>query len=75
MALVNNLIQEFKSRNTIHKSTECNYYIVRDISGKKYLQIDTFGSEDREFTGKVSQSIQFSPDAIKQLKQILEREF
>ena len=74
MALINQMVQENKSRYNIHKKTECNYYILVE-SGEKYLQLDTFGSNDREIAGKVSQSIQFSPDAIKQLKKILDREF
>jgi len=34
-----------------------------------------FGSADREIPGKVSQSIQFSPEAIKELKLSLSKEF
>jgi len=75
MALVTNLEKGFKDRDSIHKKTECSYFIVYDKGGKKYLQFDSYGSADREFQGKVSQSIQFSPDAIKQLKELLSKEF
>ena len=74
MALVTNMEEGFKNRHTIHKKTDCSYFIVLE-NGKKYLQLETTGSEDREIPGKVSQSIQFSPEAIKQLKEILSKEF
>lgn len=75
MALVINIGKGFKNRHSIHKKTECSYFIVQDNTGKKYLQLETIGSEDREIPGKVSQSIQFSPEAINQLKELLAKEF
>ncbi len=75
MALVNNIEKGFKDRDSIHKATECSYYVVYNKKGEKFLQLDTYGSADREILGKVSQSIQFSPDAIKQLKTLLAKEF
>ncbi len=75
MALVTKIAEGFKNRHSIHKRTECSYFIVHDRTGKKYLQLETIGSEDREIPGKVSQSIQFSPEAIKQLKELLSKEF
>lgn len=74
MALVTKVEERFKDRYSIHKPTECSYFIVHD-DGKKYLQIETTGSDDRQIQGKVSQSIQFSPEAIKQLKEILSNKF
>jgi hypothetical protein len=74
MALVTKIQEGFKNRHTIHKPTECSYFIVYD-DGKKYLQLETTGSEDRQIQGKVSQSIQFSPEAIKQLKELLSNKF
>lgn len=75
MALVTNLEKGFKDRHSIHKKTECSYFIVYDKNGKKYLQLETTGSADREIPGKVSQSIQFSPEAIKELIVLLSKEF
>ena len=74
MALVINIEKGFKNRHRIQKKTECSYFIVHD-GGKKYLQLETTGSEDRQMVGKVSQTIQFSPEAIKQLKELLSKEF
>lgn len=73
MALVQNLTEGVKSRHTIHKKTEATYFTVLDNDGTKYLQIDTYGSDEREMPGKVSQSIQFSPKAIEQLKKLLQK--
>ena len=73
MALVESLTEGFKNRHTIHKTTEATYFTVLDKKGTKYLQIDTVGSDDREMPGKVSQSIQFSPKAIEQLKKLLQK--
>ncbi len=39
------------------------------------LQIDTYGSESRKIPGKVSQSIRFSPEALKQLSKIIRENF
>jgi hypothetical protein len=75
MALVENLTEGFKNRHSIHKKTESTYFLVFDNKGTKYLQIDTYGSDDREMPGKVSQSLQFSPKAIEQLRKILEQKF
>jgi len=73
MALVQNIKEGYKDKEQIHGKTECSYYVVHDKAGKKYLQLDTYGSSERQIPGKVSQSIQFSPEAIKQLKKLLEK--
>lgn len=75
MGLVNKIEAGFKDRTGIHKPVECSYFIVHNKDGKKFLQLDTYGSEDRAIPGKTSQSIQFSPEAIKQLKKLFESEF
>lgn len=75
MALVKDIKKGFKDRDSIHKTTECNYFIVYNKKGEKFLQLDTYGTADRELAGKLSQSMQFSPEAIKQLKELLAKEF
>ncbi|HMJ47952.1 MAG TPA: hypothetical protein VK498_11525 [Ferruginibacter sp.] len=42
---------------------------------KNIFNLDTYGSADRQIIGKVSQSIQFSPEAIKQLKELILKKF
>lgn len=74
MALVKILEKGIKERENIHSITECKYFTFLDNSGKKILQLDTFGSNKRRFPGKASQSIQFSTEALIQLREILENE-
>jgi len=73
MALVNKLIHQALERDSKHTEVDCTYSVVVDDNGKQQLQIDTYGSSDRKILGKKSQSIRFSPEAIQQLKQILNK--
>lgn len=75
MAIIRKLVPVTLDRDSRHTEVECTYTIVADDDGKKYLQIDTYGSVDRKIPGKKSQSMRFSPEAIDQLKAILEAEF
>lgn len=70
MALVTILDHVPLKSHPVHTHVDCTYdVVVRD--GKKYLQLDTYGSASRQKPGKKSQSIQFGPEAIQQLKEIL----
>lgn len=71
MAIVNKLVRESKS---VTKQTDVNCtYDIFKIDGENWLQLDTFGSKKRKMLGKKSQSIRFSPEALKNLKEILEK--
>jgi hypothetical protein len=70
-ALLTQLAEGYKSNESVHKEIEGSYFIMTARNGKKYLQIDTYWSDEREIPGKISQSIQFSLEAIEQLKKIL----
>lgn len=74
MAIVNEIRHAPLTRVAEHKETECTDTIVTDDDGKKFLQIDTYGSANREMGGKKSQSIRLTPNAILQLKTILQSE-
>ncbi len=75
MALITSFEPSQKERNTIHRSTKCFYSIVRSNNGQSYLQLDTVGSEDRQLTDKISQSIQFDKKAAEHLIQLLGQTF
>lgn len=75
MAIVRHLEQRHLERDTRHTETECTYSIVNDRNGVSHLQIDTYGSQERQIAGKKSQSIRFTPDAIRELRQILALHF
>ncbi len=71
MAVVRNLEKITLDRDTTHTEVSGTYTIVTGSDGEKYLQVDTYGSKKRQLSGKKSQSIRFSPEAISQLKSIL----
>jgi len=49
--------------------------MVEGDDNRRYVQLDTFGSEGRQFTDKVSQSIQFDRQAAEQLLELLRKAF
>ncbi|MBC7213682.1 MAG: methionyl-tRNA formyltransferase [Burkholderiaceae bacterium] len=55
-----------------HSDVDCTYTVVH-IDGQKYLQLDTYGSITRENPGKKSQSLRLTPQAIQQLKSIIQQ--
>jgi hypothetical protein len=59
-------------RNSVHEPVQATYAVFRDGKGNTYLQIDTYGSLERQIPGKKSQSIQLSPDGLKALRAVLE---
>ena len=75
MAIVRKLDPIKLDRESRHSEVDCTYSVIEDEKGDKYLQIDTYGSKTRKIPGKKSQSIRFSPDAIKELKMILKQNF
>ncbi len=71
MALVKKLEKIQLERYAPHKEVKSTFSIISEMDGRKYLQIDTYGSKERVCEGKKSQSIRFAPEAINQLKEIL----
>lgn len=75
MAIVRHMERQELSVEAPHSETDCTYSVVCDRDGTIYLQIDTYGSRDRKIAGKKSQSIRFAPEAIRELKSILDIHF
>lgn len=73
MAIVRRLDLMPLEKNSRHTETNCTYSIVLDDDGSTYFQVDTYGSGTRKILDKKSQSIRFSPEAIEQLKTILQQ--
>jgi hypothetical protein len=63
-----------KDRNSIHQEVECTYTTFIDKDGNKYIQFDTYGSQNRKIKDKVSQSIQLNEKAAMKLIQIIKDE-
>jgi hypothetical protein len=72
MALITRLEKITMDRNAHHEEVECTYSIINGDNGERFLQIDTYGSKERQIPGKKSQSLRFSADAVEQLKQIIQ---
>jgi hypothetical protein len=73
MALVRRLEHNPSNRYAVHGETTGTYKIFRH-DGQVYLQINTFGSQFRPDRTHPSQTLQFGPEALKQLQGILQQE-
>lgn len=73
MAIVRKLEKITLDKGASHTEVDATYSIINGDDGT-YLQIDTYGSKKRQEQGKKSQSIRLSPEAIKQLRTIIESE-
>lgn len=62
------------NRGRVHDEVACTYATF-EIDGRRYLQLDTYGSSTRVVPGKVSQSIQFDQNGARLLKRLLDRTF
>ena len=72
MAIVRKMTPLTLERDTKHQEVDCTFCVVTGSDGQKSLQIDTYGSSLRQMPGKKSQSLRFSPEAIEQLRSILD---
>ena len=75
MALVTSFEETRKDRTTVHRQPRCFYSIVEGGGYHRYLQLDTVGSDERQITDKISQSMQFDRAAASQLMQLLKQAF
>ena len=48
---------------------------IYEIGGRRLVQLDTYGAEDRDIPGKVSQTLQLDESAASQLVKILQAAF
>ena len=75
MARISSFVPRPKAdRVSAHKAIEAKYSVF-ECDGLKLIQIDTFGSDEREIPGKVSQTIQLDASSASALYGILKREF
>lgn len=74
MAVLKKLERKSLAKVSTHTEVEGTYTIVHD-AGEKYLQIDTYGSVEREIPGKKSQTLRLSRAVIEQLKVIIAENF
>ncbi|WP_319380549.1 hypothetical protein [Thiomicrorhabdus sp.] len=72
MAIVRKLEPITLERDSKHTEVNATYTVIHDPEGD-FLQIDTYGSVDRQEIGKKSQSIRLSPTALIQLESLLKK--
>ncbi len=76
MAFVENIDRDDKRFKVRHRTTApCGYIVGQDCNGRRILQLNTYGSPDREIRGRVSQTLQFDELSAKQLYDVLKAEF
>ena len=74
MAVVKRFSVEEQNSRLGH--TECEGTIrAIEVDGEKFIQIDSYGSKDREFRNKLSQSLRLTEAAFHQLKKLGEEHF
>ena len=76
MALIRKIDEANRSDRVFRPRVEvrCEYLIRADSSGKQFLQINTYASAEAQTDG-VKQTLQFSPEAIAELRKILNEKF
>ncbi|WP_431090320.1 hypothetical protein [Paenibacillus sp. 8b26] len=73
MALIRNL-SKITRNSRLQTEAESTYNVLIQ-DGKKYIQINTYGSKERVHTNVVSQSIQLDEQTAKQLLDIIKTEY
>lgn len=73
MALIRGLTKITRN-SRVQIEAESTYNILIQ-NGKKYIQINTYGSKERIHTNVVSQTIQLDEQSAKQLLEIIKSEF
>jgi hypothetical protein len=74
MALIKSFLHARPERVRVHEPVSCTFHWFID-SGEEFLQLDTYGSDDRVMPGKVSQSIQLDRAGAQELLAILRQAF
>jgi hypothetical protein len=75
MALVKDLVKDDREPKGVHPTqVDCRYRIF-ERDGTKFVQLNTYGSTEREIPDKLSQTLQFDKQAAESLWRMLGREF
>lgn len=74
MALIRKFANKSMDRNSIHKEIEASYTVFEN-DGRVFVQIDSYGTDDRQIPGKKSQTIQLDKTGAENLYKILKSAF
>ena len=75
MAIISSFRKLPRTSGRLHRThVECGY-VIFDAGGKRFLQLETYGSDERQIPGKVSQTLQLDEDAAMRLAELIRRAF
>jgi hypothetical protein len=74
VALIGEFTRIGKESNRVHDTVECGWTLF-EHNGATFVQLDTYGSRERQVVGKVSQSIQLDEAGAAGLMHILRQAF
>ena len=74
MALIRTLVEKQMERNSIHDEIEASYTVFEN-DGRVFVQIDSYGRDERQIPGKKSQTIQLDKQGAARLYKILKTAF
>ena len=63
-----------EARRRVHGEVDCGFATF-EVGGRRYLQLDTYGSTERAIPGKTSQSLQLDESGARRLKRLIEATF
>lgn len=75
MALITSFKKVTPSRIVRHSEAECKYFTFLGEDEKRYIQLETLGSKNRDVIGSQSQNIRLDEIAARELLKILKAEF
>ena len=74
MARIAQFTEKTSDTHKIHKDVRCGYKIFQ-VEGETILQLDTYGSTERQELDQMSQSIQLDEDAAEYLLRLIHHAF
>ena len=74
MALIRQFKRKHMDRNSVHDEISASYTVF-ERDGRRFIQIDSYGRDERQIPGKKSQTIQLDRDGAHALYKILGSEF
>jgi len=74
MALIRHFEHKHMDRNSVHDEISASYTVF-ERDGHRFIQIDSYGRDERQIPGKKSQTIQLDQTGAHALYKILKKEF
>lgn len=74
MALIREFEQVAADRNAVHKPVSCGWRTFSS-DGETILQLDTYGSVERQIPNKISQSVQLNRNGAAVLLSLIRQTF